>query len=122
MRRSQLPPALGLANPLVEIAVARVHTRFDTYCARVAPSFPDIATQALDDLAHLLVGSSLRQPAVAQACGPAQEHIRSSAQPYRNGTTHRQGVETSFGDGMKLTLVGDDLLAPQQAHDLDLLL
>src|SRR5438874_7492861 len=120
MRRSQLPPALGLANPLVEIAVARVHTRLDAYCGWIAPSFPDIATQALDDLAHLFVRTSLWQPAIAQSCGTAQEHIGPSTQPYRDGTAYRQGVEASLGDGMKLTLIGDGLLAPQKAHHLDL--
>src|SRR5256885_2506246 len=88
MRRPQLAPALSLANPLIEIAIPGVYTRLDAEGVRVTPHFPDIATQALDDLAHVFVRSSLREPAVSQSCGPAQCYIRSSTQPYRNGTSH----------------------------------
>ena len=35
---------------------------------------------------------------------------------------HWKRIEPCLGDGMKLAVIGDDLLTPQQAHYLDLFL
>src|SRR5439155_25170315 len=63
-----------------------------------------------------------RQPAISDARNTSQEHIRSSTQPYRDRAADRERIESRLSDGMELTFVADDLLTPQQAHHLYLLL
>src|SRR4029450_2267664 len=77
---------------------------------------------ALDRFAHPVVWWSQWEPPVGHASGPAQPHIRPCAHPHRDGTLPRQGLDARFVDTVVLALVADDLLGPQQAHHLNLLL
>src|SRR5260370_39111623 len=92
MRRPQCLPCLRLPHPLVEIAMERVQARFYAQPGRIAASLPGVAEQAFDGLAHLVVGRSLRKPAVAKTRGAAQQGIGPSTHPYRDGTAHRERI------------------------------
>src|SRR5713101_9246394 len=92
VRRPQFLPRLGLSHPLVEIAVARVQARFYAQRGGIAASLPGVAAQAFDGLAHLVVGRSLREPAVAKTRGAAQQHIGPSTHPYGDRTAHGEWI------------------------------
>src|SRR5258708_37107412 len=122
MRCAQLSPSLRLAYPFVQVTIGRVHTGLNAYRVRGHTCLHYISTQALDSLAHLLVGLTLREPAVGHAGSTLQQHVSSAACPDGDGTARREGIESSLGDGMELAVVADDWLTPEQAQHLDLLL
>src|SRR5579863_4840232 len=122
VRGPQFLPCLCLANPLVEAAITYGQARFDAERGGIAPRLASVAAQPIECLAHLLVGIALWKPAVAQTRHAPQQDVGASTQPYRDGAARRQWIESRFRDGMVTPFVADDLLAPQQAHDFDLLL
>src|SRR5260370_24750468 len=122
MRCAQLSPSLRLAYPFVQVTIGRVHTGLTAWGVRVWTCLTDIWAQTLDSLAHLLVGLTLREPAVGHAGSTPQQHVSSAACPDGDGTALREGIESSLGDGMELAVVADDRLTPEQAQHLDLLL
>ena len=87
MRRSQRSPSLRLTNPLVEITLAGIHARLDTYSAGIATRFPDIAYKAFKEPAHVVIWLPLRKPAIADAGYTSQQYIRTTTQPYGDGAT-----------------------------------
>ena len=121
MRRSQRSPSLRLTNPLVEITLAGIHARLDTYSAGIATRFPDIAYKAFKEPAHVVIWLPLRKPAIADAGYTSQQYIRTTTQPYGDGATYGQRIEARLSNGMVLPFVTDNFLAPQQAHHLYLL-
>src|SRR6266849_7674217 len=90
--RPQFFPCLRLPHPLVEIAMVRIQACFYAQRGGIAASFAGVAAQAFDGLAHLVVGRSLRKPAVAKMRGAAQQCIGPSTHPYRDGTAHGEWI------------------------------
>ena len=84
MCRPQRSPSIRQADPFVKITLACIHARLDAYCAGIAARFYDISTQALEDLAHLVVRFPLGEPAITKARSTPQQRIYSPTYPYRN--------------------------------------
>src|SRR5215212_7769193 len=119
---SERAPSFGLGCPLFLRDPTYIQPCLNPYRLRRPSCLLNVTTQTLEGLAHTAVWWSQWEPALSQTSGPAQPYICPCAHPHRYGTLHRQGVDARFVDTMVLALVANDLLSPQQAHHLYLLL
>ena len=89
---------------------------------RVTAGVPGVASHALHRAAALVVGRKQREPPVSHPGDPAQHLVGAASEPDGDGTLDRKRVDPGVRDLVPPPVQCHQVLAPQGAHHLDLLL
>src|SRR4029450_9670460 len=87
-----------------------------------ATRFLELAVDPTHDGLRRETRPEMGHPAVGHACGPADHHLALAAHPDRDRPLHRKRIDSRVGNAVPLALPANQVVRPQRAHDLDLLL
>ena len=129
MGRANLFPRLQLGEPVLGVVVGGDgDAAFDAHVRGIPPGGLGLRADAAQDGPTVGVGSDHGEVAVGQppdaADGSVGRHGRCAtpgADPDGDGPLHRQRVDAGVGDVVILAVEVDDVLGPQLAQHLDLL-
>ena len=102
---------------------------FEADAGGVPAGLVGVTADAVDHLAAFIAQGKQRKPAVGEPRDAAHGHVEgrrttrgTGADPDRDRALHRQRLDAGMADPVPLALIIDNLLRPQQAQHLDLLL
>src|SRR5262249_19216113 len=119
---AELAPGVVVAAPVVGAALAQHDAALDADRVGVTAGRAGVLMELLGVLGHRGRWSAGDDPAIAKLRDAMQHGLGGSAEPERNWALNRQRVEAGLVDLVPAALERHDLLGPERAKDLDLLL
>ena len=122
--RPRALPGAGFLRPALRIPAFGVHGGVDPDPRRVAARLAREPVELLDRGPALVArgGARVDDPTVAEAGGAPDRDRLERSEPDRDGALHGRRVDPDVAQPVPAALEGDEILAPEAAQDLHLLL